>query len=100
VLHRCHCSAKCEDKSACEIEGNQQLAAARARIPIDIAPDMPDLILKPLAIARPSVIVPVWNVVLFPAGGGFWDHVALETVEPFEFDPRLFPDNTPIEIPD
>lgn len=60
----------------------------------------PDLILKPLAIALPSVIAPVWNVVLFPAGHGFWDHVALETVEPFEFDPRLFPDYTPIEIPD
>lgn len=76
------------------------LAAARARIPIDIAPDMPDYIMKPLAIALPSVIVPVWNVVLFPAGRGFWDHVALETVEPFEFDPRLFPDNTPVETPE
>jgi hypothetical protein len=53
----------------------------------------------PFAVAVHSVIVPVRNVVLFPQGVGFWDHVALETVEPFEFDPRLFPDNTPIETP-
>lgn len=50
------------------------------------------------AIAVPSVIVPVWNVVLYPgAPNFFWQHVSLENVEPFEFDPRLFPDNTPIE---
>lgn len=55
---------------------------------------------KPFAVAVPSVIAPVWNVVLFPAGVGFWNHVALETVEPFEFDPRLFPDNTPVETPE
>jgi hypothetical protein len=46
------------------------------------------------------VIVPVWNVVLYPQAVGFWDHVTLEAVEPFEFDPRLFPDNTPVETPE
>jgi RES domain-containing protein len=49
------------------------------------------------AIAVPSVIVPVWNVVLYPQASDFWDHVSLESVEPFEFDPRLFPDGTPME---
>jgi RES domain-containing protein len=52
---------------------------------------------NPFAVAVPSVIVPEWNVVLYPQGVGFWEHVTLESVEPFEFDPRLFPDNTPIE---
>ncbi len=51
------------------------------------------------AVAVPSVIVPVWNVVLYPQRAGFWDHVSLESVEPFEFDPRLFPENTPTETP-
>lgn len=46
----------------------------------------------PFAVAFPSVIVPVWNVVLYPHGIGFWEHVTLESVEPFELDPRLFPD--------
>jgi len=45
----------------------------------------------PIAIAVPSVIVPVWNVVLFPDAPGFWDRVSLASVEPVEFDPRLFP---------
>lgn len=54
----------------------------------------------PFAVAAPSVIVPTWNVVLFPQGVGFWDHVTLESVEPFEFDPRLFPENTPAETPE
>jgi len=51
------------------------------------------------AMAVPSVVVPVWNVVLYPQGKSFWDHVSLESVEPFEFDPRLFPDETPAESP-
>jgi RES domain-containing protein len=51
--------------------------------------------INPFAVAIPSVIVPVWNVVLFPLGEGFWDHVSLESVEPFQFDPRLFPEDTP-----
>lgn len=50
-------------------------------------------IFKPFAMAVPSVIVPIWNVVLYPEGRGFWEHVSLGSVEPFEFDPRLFPDN-------
>ena len=49
------------------------------------------------AIAVPSVIVPVWNVVLFPREAGFWDHVSVESVEPFQFDPRLFPENAAVE---
>jgi RES domain-containing protein len=52
---------------------------------------------NPFAVAVPSIIVPVWNVVLYPAGRGFWDHVSLESVEPFEFDPRLFPDDAAVE---
>ena len=50
------------------------------------------------AVAVPSVIVPVWNVVLYPQGIGFWDHVSLESVEPFEFDPRLFPENASAKV--
>jgi RES domain-containing protein len=53
--------------------------------------------LTPFAVAVPSVIVPVWNVVLYPQGNGFWDHVKLENIEPFEFDSRLFPEGTPPE---
>jgi hypothetical protein len=49
--------------------------------------------IHPFAIAIPSVVVPVWNVVLYPTASGFRDHVLLESVEPFEFDPRLFPDD-------
>lgn len=48
--------------------------------------------LEPLAMAVPSVIVPVWNVVLYPGAPAFWNHVHLESIEPFEFDPRLFPE--------
>ncbi len=48
--------------------------------------------INPFAVALPSVIVPTWNVVLYPQGRGLWDHVFLESVEPFEFDPRLFPE--------
>ena len=54
---------------------------------------------KPFAIAVPSVIVPVWNVILFPQQAGFWDQVTLESAEPFSFDPRLFPDEAQ-ESPD
>ena len=49
------------------------------------------------AIAVPSIIVPVWNVVLYPKAMAFWEHVSLESIEAFEFDPRLFPENTPLE---
>lgn len=53
--------------------------------------------INPFAVAIPSVIVPVWNVVLYPKGVGFWEHVSLESIEPFQFDPRLFPEATPEE---
>jgi RES domain-containing protein len=52
---------------------------------------------NPFAVAVPSVIVPAWNVVLYPNGIGFWDHVSLESVEAYQFDPRLFPEDTPEE---
>jgi RES domain-containing protein len=71
----------------------QSLAEARAafRTPM-FAKGM-----DPFAVAIPSVIVPVWNVVLYPRGISFWKHVSLESVEPFQFDPRLFPENALIE---
>lgn len=56
-------------------------------------------IFKPFAVAVPSVIVPVWNVVLYPQATGFWDHVSLESVDAFEFDPRLFPEDATKEAP-
>jgi RES domain-containing protein len=43
------------------------------------------------ALAVPSVIVPSWNVVLYPAGVGFWEHVSLESVRPS----RLIRDYSP-----
>jgi len=43
-----------------------------------------------IALAVPSVIVPAWNMVLFPDAPQFWQHVYLGEVEPFDFDPRLF----------
>lgn len=55
--------------------------------------------MNPFAVAIPSVIVPVWNVVLFPQGAGFWDHVTLESVDAFDFDPRLFPESAALETP-
>lgn len=59
-----------------------------------IPPRMFAVGINPLAVAVPSVIVPVWNVVLYPKGIGFWDHVSLESLEAFQFDPRLFPEDT------
>lgn len=54
--------------------------------------------IQPFAIAIPSVVVPVWNVVLYPTALGFRDHISLENIEPFEFDPRLFPDDAVVEL--
>jgi len=53
--------------------------------------------LKPFALAVPSVIAPAWNVVLYPDGTSFWKHVAIDSIEPFDFDPRLFPEGAAIE---
>jgi len=53
--------------------------------------------INPFAVAVPSAIVPVWNVVLYPQAVGFRHHVTLESIEPFDLDPRLFPENTPTE---
>lgn len=50
---------------------------------------------QPLAVALPSVIVPVWNFVLYPEGRAFWNHVELRSLSPFTFDARLFPETTP-----
>jgi RES domain-containing protein len=55
---------------------------------------------NPFAVAVPSVVVPVWNVVLYPQGVGFWDHVSLENIEAFKFDPRLFPEGAETEPPE
>jgi len=55
----------------------------------------PDNRETPFAIAVPSVIVPVWNVVLYPQAPGFWKYVKLETVESWDHDPRHFPENAP-----
>jgi RES domain-containing protein len=44
-----------------------------------------------IAIAVPSVVVAVWNVVLYPEASAFSAHVSVEEIVPFEFDPRLFP---------
>lgn len=62
-----------------------------ARKAFQSAPHMFAVGINPFAVAVPSAIVPVWNVVLYPLGTGFWDHVSLDSVEPFHFDPRLFP---------
>ncbi len=50
------------------------------------------LLSMPFAIAVPSVIVPVWNVVLYPRRHGFESHVKLGSDEPLVLDSRLFPD--------
>jgi hypothetical protein len=52
--------------------------------------------LNAFAVAMPSAIVPAWNVVLYPRAAGFWDHVTLESVEPFKMDPRPFSEHTPL----
>jgi len=52
----------------------------------------------PMALVVPSAVAAAWNVVLYPDALGFWDHVSLRNVEPFDFDPRLFPENTPREL--
>ena len=71
------------------------LAEARAALPF--LTGLTDFGSHPFAIALPSVIVQIWNVVLYPAQIGFSDHVTLEGVDPFEFDPRLFPDDAALE---
>jgi hypothetical protein len=53
--------------------------------------------MNPFAITVPSVIVPVWNVVLYPQARGFWEHISLDSVDAFELDPRLFPEGAGIE---
>lgn len=56
--------------------------------------------MNPFGVAIPSIIVPVWNVILYPQGVGFWNHVSLESVDAFEFDPRLFSENASVETPE
>jgi hypothetical protein len=50
-----------------------------------------------IAIAVPSVVVAVWNVVLYPQAATFFDHVSVEDEVPFEFDPRLFAEGAVLE---
>lgn len=45
----------------------------------------------PIAFVVPSVIVPEYNVILYPRPVNFEpEFVRIESLEPFEFDPRLF----------
>ena len=45
----------------------------------------------PVAFIVPSVIVPECNAVLYPRPENFEpEFVSIESVEPFEFDPRMF----------
>jgi hypothetical protein len=45
----------------------------------------------PIAFIVPSVIVPEYNVVLYPRSANFEPElVRIESVEPFQFDPRMF----------
>ena len=47
----------------------------------------------PIAFMVPSVIVPEYNVVLYPRPEKFEpEMVHIESVEPFEFDARMFVD--------
>lgn len=77
-------------QGAAEFQALASLNAAdeffRARAENRVQPAMP------FALALPSVVVPAWNVVLYPQAEGFWNHVFLVSVDPFVFDPRLFPD--------
>jgi RES domain-containing protein len=70
---------------------------AEAKKAFQSSPHMFAVGINPFAVAIPSVIVPVWNVVLYPKGIGFWDHVSLESLEAFQFDPRLFTQDAAIE---
>jgi RES domain-containing protein len=67
---------------------HQSIAAAQADL------DTYKIHRERFEIARliPSVIVPEYNVVLNPASKFFQRLVKLVSVEPFEFDPRLFPE--------
>jgi RES domain-containing protein len=47
--------------------------------------------MNPFAVAVPSVIVPVWNVVLFPGARGFWRHVSLRKSSPSNSIPDCSP---------
>jgi RES domain-containing protein len=73
---------------------------ADARKGFKAGPHMFAIGMNPFAIAVPSVILPAWNVVLYPNGVGFWEHVSLESLDAFEFDPRLFPEGTVMEPSD
>jgi hypothetical protein len=45
----------------------------------------------PIAFMVPSVIVPEYNVVLYPRPENFEPElVRIESIQPFEFDPRMF----------
>jgi hypothetical protein len=54
----------------------------------------------PIALVTPSVIVPEYNVVLYPRPENFEpEFVRIESVEPFDFDPRMFEHLPPAYIP-
>jgi hypothetical protein len=57
----------------------------------DIGSGLAERLDDPIALFVPSVIVPEYNVVLYPRPQGFEpEFVRLTSVEPFEFDPRMF----------
>jgi RES domain-containing protein len=68
---------------------------AEARHPTSGVISTLELGTRPLAVAVPSVVDAQWNVVLFPRAKDFDQHISLNSIEPFQFDPRLFPDNVP-----
>jgi len=74
-------------RSGCTIFCFRSLEAAASLVPGKKGPS-PGLI----AILVPSVVVPVYNAVLYPDAAGFDEHVALTDVSQFTFDPRLFPE--------
>jgi len=74
---------------------NRRFYSAYFPVPIKKGEDGPPR--HVIGMAVPSVIVPVWNFVLYPRSESFWSHVSLESVEPFEFDAPLIPENTPVE---
>ena len=85
-----------DQKTGAFFEVYKSLKIGRSKFHRKGPPGSPSL-WKRFALAVPSVIHPVWNVVLFPKGTSFWKHVLLKSVEKFEFDPRLFNEGAAFE---
>jgi RES domain-containing protein len=76
-----------EENTAAKWAAYTTLKSAYEEWPVTAAVEYKELVV----LAVPSVIVPEWNVVLYPQAKGFWDHVRLVSAEPFSYDERLFP---------